>query len=265
MNLEGALHIHSSFSYDAKLSLTELRALGLRSGLQFMCLTEHDVDMTDEKAARFIQECYALSDKQFVLIPGFEITYKDSHTLMIGVKTISFTYEPLEILARGKEQGAWIVLAHPHRNHFVVDEAHEKLLDGVEVWNGQYDGKRYPRFRAMRYAKKMRARHLSILMCAGLDLHRDSHIGGPHVFLRVKRFHQERILRALKDGHYYNQGMRASFSSHSNPQIWEGLPFIIGNIFFGGTLTALKWLSGVLSSYHIPVPKRLKELIRRFF
>ena len=79
MKIKGALHIHSDYSYDAKMTLVELKDLFVNNGLSFALMTEHTDEMCKERAERFINECRHLSDDTFVFVPGFEVPYKSTH------------------------------------------------------------------------------------------------------------------------------------------------------------------------------------------
>ena len=81
MEVKGILHCHSTYSYDAKLSLPELKKLLQKKGLSFACMTEHTDELTKERAVAFVEECRSLSDGSFIFIPGFEVPYKHAHIL----------------------------------------------------------------------------------------------------------------------------------------------------------------------------------------
>lgn len=200
MEITGALHIHSTHSYDGKVPLARLRELALARGLRFLCMTEHTDTLTSETATAFVHECAALSDEQFVFIPGFEVPYKDAHVLHIGAANFVSPVADAAQLSQWRHAASLVILAHPVRNKFTVDEPLAAVLDGVEIWNGQYDGVTVWRPRAARLLETLREANPSLIAMAGLDLHREEHFGQPTVTLTVQEFSTSAILEALKSG-----------------------------------------------------------------
>ena len=148
--INGILHCHSNYSYDAKLSLRDLRELFITKGLSFVCMTEHTDEMNYERARTFIHECDMLSDTKFKFIPGFEVPYLNAHILMIGCREFFKNYAPdINTLREWTRHAPFVVLAHPVRNDFGVDTLLLNELDAVEVWNQQYEGKRVPRTKSL--------------------------------------------------------------------------------------------------------------------
>lgn len=199
MQLQGVIHVHSTHSYDGKLSLAELKTLFQSQGLQFACMTEHTDYLSHEFAQAFVEECAALSDESFVFVPGFEVPYKDSHILHIGTTDfIAPTADAVQLHA-WRAATPLVILAHPVRNKFIVDETVAAVIDGVEVWNQQYDGKATPRAASVRLLESLRA-DKKLLATGGLDLHREEHFGSPQVQLEAAALNVASIVDALKAG-----------------------------------------------------------------
>ena len=178
MKYKGVLHIHSKHSYDGKVPLTELKKLFTEKGLSFACMTEHADTLTPKTAARFVAECRELSDESFVFVPGFEVPYKDAHILHIGATEFTSQFADKETLKVWREKTSLVVLAHPVRNKFIIDEVMEGCIDGVEIWNQQYEGKVMARPRSMKLLRELRNKK-SLIATGGLDLHRVEHMGSP--------------------------------------------------------------------------------------
>jgi predicted metal-dependent phosphoesterase TrpH len=202
MIVRGVTHLHSTYSYDGKVPLDQLRALLVERGIQFACVTEHTDKFTKEQAEAFVWECGELSDERFVFVPGFEVPYKRAHILMIGATKFVSQHADERTLAEWKQGDVFSVLAHPHRNGFIIDASMDAILDGVEVWNSQYDGKHGPRFRALELRRDRESQKHPTLATAGLDLHRPEHLGGPEVHCEVEELTQKAILWALRAGKY---------------------------------------------------------------
>lgn len=213
MEITGFLHSHSTYSYDGKLSLKALREECLARGLRFVCMTEHTDELDLDRARAFVEECAQLSDEGFVFIPGFEVPYKDAHVLMIGCPTFHGQFaRTSEELLRWAGSASMVVLAHPVRNKFIVDETLLKCIDGVEVWNQQYEGKRAPRVRSLRLLTELRLQKPLLRATGGVDLHRKDHFGGPYTTLDVARVEHDAIIAMLREGAYRVQSGAIQFS-----------------------------------------------------
>jgi len=205
MQIKGAIHLHSKYSYDGQLSLLQIKELFIKEGLQFACMAEHTDDLTIEAIKELIKDCKQHSDEKFVFIPGFEIPYKGAHILMIGAR--EFLLEESEeinglSLQMWRENTSLVILAHPSRNNFVIDDDVKNILDGIEVWNSYYDGKNAPRARSLLLLQELQKEKPQIRAFAGWDMHRKEHIGGPAIFINIKLLSVDAILHKLISGAY---------------------------------------------------------------
>lgn len=264
MEIRGVLHCHSNYSYDAKLSLREIKALFLSHGLSFACMTEHTDELTPERAASFVAECDALSDSSFCFIPGFEVPYRRVHILMIGMRAFHEPYvATLEVLRKWSREATFVVLAHPVRNKFEVEPKLLEQLDGLEVWNQQYEGKRVPRTRSLRLFETLRHQKPLLVATGGLDFHRQEHFGAPVITLTVETLNEQSILEKLKNGAYTISSHQAHFYG-----TLPDAPALIKQHAFQSDISVViivlgKWVNKVLATLHISLPKVLKQRIRR--
>jgi predicted metal-dependent phosphoesterase TrpH len=260
----GILHCHSNYSYDAKLSLQELRELFIAKGLSFVCMTEHVDEMNHEMAKAFIHECDTLSDTKFKFIPGFEVPYLNAHILMIGCREFFKNYAPdIETLREWTTHTPFVVLAHPVRNEFGVDEFLLSELDAVEVWNQQYEGKRVPRTRSLALFETLRHTKETLVATGGVDFHRTEHFGSPQVTLSPDTFTEGAIIEKLKMG---------AFTVHSDQtQFFGTMPNVhlfarehrFESAVSVSIIEAGKWVNKILAERNLALPKWLKQLIRR--
>lgn len=265
MELKGILHCHSTYSYDAKLSLSELKVLFLKSDIRFVCMTEHVDTMTEQSAHEFVSECEALSDDSFLFIPGFEVPYKHAHILMIGLRDFFGNYAPtIENLKKWTEKTKFVILAHPVRNHFDVDGGLLGEINALEVWNQQYEGKRVPRIRSLTLLQKLRLKKPALLATGGVDLHRREHLGAPFVRVSVNSLSELEIIEKLKEGEYTVFSAHTSFTGictdpktlKENHRFESAISVAI--IIFG------KLVNKALATCNISLPKSLKQLVRRY-
>lgn len=262
--ITGILHAHSTYSYDGKLTLKELRELCIKRGVHFVCMTEHADEMNFEMARAFIRECDTLSDTTFKFIPGFEVPYLNAHVLMIGCREFFKNYAPdIATLREWTAHAPFVVLAHPVRNDFEVDEALLGELDALEVWNQQYEGKRVPRTRSLFLFETLRQTKQSLVATGGVDFHRIEHFGSPQVTLSPDTFTEGAIIEKLKTG---------AFTIHSErTQFFGTLPNVHGfaqnhrfeSAVSVGIIDLGKWVNKMLAERNISLPKWLKRLVRR--
>lgn len=257
----GVVHMHSTYSYDGTLSLSELKVLLQERGISWACMTEHTDELTPDAAAAFVAECRALSDESFVFVPGFEVPYQRAHVLMIGCTEFYG-----QVATSGKELRAWahaaslVVLAHPIRNHFIVDDVLLSVLAGVEIWNQQYDGKLAPRFRSVSMAEQLREQK-PLLVTGGLDLHRSEHFGSPQTTIELEVLCEEHILTALAKGAYRFGSASITITAW---QAWE--PTVRQRILGMSSRFVIacgKKVNATLKALRIPRPKWLARLIRK--
>jgi len=247
--------MHSTYSYDGKENLLSLRDFLVERGISFCCLTEHTDYMTVEQAQRFAQECKALSTGTFLFIPGFEVPYSGTE-VFLGQKADA------DILRKWSKASVMTVLAHPVRNAFVVDETLEEILDGVEIWNQQYEGKRVPRQRSVRLLEKLQKKNPELLATGGLDFHRKDHFGSPLFTLQLPTLTSYGVLEALKKGMYTFGTDSVSVSSLG---IWKGNTSFYCRMQSLASIAVIvcgKKVNATLAYFGFRFPKKLTQLIR---
>jgi hypothetical protein len=242
MNYSGIMHVHSTYSYDGEVSLAELRALCERVGIQFVCLTEHVEGLSEERKQAFIHECHERSDVAFLFIPGFEVPFSEAHILKLG--------------------GDISVVAHPHRSGFVVPT----LCTSVEIWNSQYDGKRFPRWTAVRWFQKIKKTHPDLYALAGVDLHRPSHLRGPRLVLDVDVLDEESILHAIREGRYQLVSDACVVDSQGHVVRPQRIRALLGSIIDVSVIWGARIASSVakrLGLHRLSFFGRMREYIRK--
>lgn len=268
--VKGIIHCHSTYSYDAKLSFRELKELCQKNGVSFVCMTEHTDELTKERAEEFIKECDALSDSSFLFISGFEVPYRvfdsrdHAHVLMIGCRTYHEQYAPtIEVLKHWTKDTSFVVLAHPVRNQFLVDDGLLSEIDALEVWNQQYEGKRVPRTRSLRLFETLRKLKPELRATGGVDFHRKEHMGGPLVALTLDSLTEASIIEKLKEGAYtFSSEQALVYGTLLNTQ--ELIKKHRFESFISVSIIVLgKFVNKVLATFGLKLPKSLKEQIRK--
>lgn len=263
VTIRAVQHVHSTYSYDGKESLSRLKELFVEQGVNCVLMTEHTDELTEQKAEMFVTECKKLSDEEFIFIPGFEVPYKKSHILMLGAHEFVAPKADELSLRRWRDKADLAVLAHPHRNNFVIDMAMRDVIDGIEVWNAQYDGKIAPRFSSLALVEETPSLEGdSLLRFGGLDLHRKEHLEGPVLEMEVEALVEQDILVALSAGEYIISCSGVYIPSKG---VWnEPAKFIlqIKSILSLVVIVLGKWVNKILKGCGVSLPKHWKEKIR---
>jgi len=262
MEIIGVVHVHSTYSYDSKESLQSLKTFLREKGISFCCLTEHTDKLTLHDAQIFVQECKAVSDSTFSFIAGFEVPYKNAHMLLLGTEVFLGQYADAQMLKTWSNASVLTILAHPVRNRFALDSVMEEVIDGVEIWNQQYDGKLVPRTRSVKLFKTLQKKIPSLLATGGLDFHRKEHFGSPVYSLSVDVFTREAILSALKNGAYTFGNAKAEVSSFG---LWRGYgskAHVLKSALSIAVIVAGKSTNKLFAYLGIKLPRSLKQLIR---
>lgn len=260
MTYRGILHVHSTHSYDGTLSLAELKALLVEAGLSFACMTEHTDTLTPEAAAAFVDACRRASDEQFVFVPGFEVPYQTAHVLHIGA---AHFHTPIatspDDLAAWRRTTPLVVLAHPVRNRFAIDAALAGVIDGIEVWNQQYEGKAGPRPRSLTLLAAWRLKK-DLIATGGIDLHRAEHLGSPYTSVSLEALTEANIVAALSAGRYtfghdtVTVDARATYAVSAAAYVKSAAAVTV--------IAAGKRVNALLAACGLRLPKRLTRAIR---
>jgi len=197
---KGVVHLHSTYSHDATLSLPTVRDLLKGRGYHFGLMAEHHEDLDEGTLAEFIDACADLSDEGFLLIPGIEF-----HTRCLAAcgVTMPAAFGPgeAERLANCYTEGTFNVLVHPSGVASLPDVALLRKVDAVEVWNVKADGGRYPAGRRIALWKRLR-REYDVHPVVGIDLHDESQLASVHVRLTLPELTTPAVLSAMKAGDY---------------------------------------------------------------
>ncbi|MFT5037365.1 MAG: hypothetical protein ACI9VM_000945 [Candidatus Azotimanducaceae bacterium] len=265
MDYKGVVHMHSTYSYDAKVSLPDLKQLLVSEGISFACMTEHTNEMTPESAAAFVTECRSLSDESFVFVPGFEVPYKDPkvfHVLMIGATEFISSFAQEAELRAWAEVSSLVVIAHPVRNKFFLDDTLKEVIDGVEIWNQQYDGARVPRIQSYRLLESLREEKPKLLATGALDFHRVEHLTYPRYDMTLQELTEEAIITALKKGDCTFGNSNHSISPKGT---WSGagkLSVRMTSFLSTQIIYLSKRISKILAKLGLSFPKSVKRVIR---
>ena len=223
--LKGALHIHSTYS-DGELTLAELKERFVSDGFSFACLTDHAESFDREKLRAYVTECDALSDSEFLFLPGLEYECeKHLHILGFGVTALAGTTDPESVIRHIADRGGVSVIAHPRDHAFDWIESFTVLPHGVEAWNYRYDGIKGPHVSVYLLLRRLAARQPGTFAFYGLELHWARQRRDLGIVVRPTLLRKDHILRALSTGNYHGScaGVDLPSSGTLSPQLLEKL------------------------------------------
>jgi predicted metal-dependent phosphoesterase TrpH len=206
--MRGVLHVHSTFS-DGEESLQRIVYALSAAGLDFVLMSDHAEVFDDRRMDEYVALCRALSTSHFLVIPGLEfaLTGGTIHILGYGI-THRVRAKGMEQLVDGiHSAGGVAVLAHPPTGSINLIGAIKTKLDGIEVWNGRYDGTVAPRSDSFQLLRRIRLLNPRATAYGGVDLHKIAQARKLiSVEVDAKNLEREEIIGALTDGRFTIHG-----------------------------------------------------------
>lgn len=266
MVVDGYIHLHSKYSYDGKFSLAEIKQILKKEKISFFIPTEHYEKDSANLLGGFLNECKTLSSDDLLVIPGLEIPYLGHHILVLGIQELVIgCADALEMIEKYKEQGAIAVWAHPSKGCKNISREKMDFIDGIEVWNTQYDGHRLPDIKAVKYFKQLVSTK-RLQAYGGLDFHDDSLPLSPRIRCQIDgALGPAALIDSLKKGNY------SILDRHSNEYLSD-LSNLDGRRlakvsyrsgWSGLTINLAKRINSLLHKLGIKIPSKIKKIARR--
>jgi len=178
-------HVHTSHSGDCFCPVKEVIRIAKAKGLRGIAITDHN-------SIRGVEEALRLSGKNFLIIPGIEVSSKDGHILGLGIsKLVPRGLPAPETVALIRKQGGIAVAAHPFGLSLKPFAALKAEYDAIEVFNPR-------RYLANRLARKFAERR-ELPVMAGSDAHRPNEVGLAGVKIGGKAS-VDNVLKKIKGG-----------------------------------------------------------------
>ncbi len=204
----GVLHVHSVFS-DGEESLERLVEIFRQSGMSFAAVSDHAEVFDEGRMEQYVRLCDSLSDDSFLVIPGLEFALHGGNIHILGygiTRRVRFT--SMEQLVDGiHAEGGIAVLAHPPAGSTNMIGPIKATLDGIEVWNGRYDGTYSPRADSFQLLRRIRTHNLKAVAYCGIDLHKIQQARKPiYAEVDVEELERNAVMNALRAGHFTLHG-----------------------------------------------------------
>ena len=194
----GVAHIHSTYSFDGKLKLSEIAQLFRSRGVDFVLMSEHIEELPAQRIREFVRECRQLSDETFKMIPGIEMD--EFHILLFGVDEPENIEDHRLLREYFLQRGSVMILSHPIKILDVISADVRSRLAGVEVWNSRHDGKGYPRMSNIELLRDLRKDGQKLAAICSLDFHSWHDEADIRLEVEAADRSVEGILQALREG-----------------------------------------------------------------
>ncbi|MFP4045636.1 MAG: PHP domain-containing protein [Candidatus Aenigmatarchaeota archaeon] len=192
------LHVHSSFSGDSSTSPQDMIIEAKKKGLDGLAFTDHNMIGAYDRAREFAEA------RDFLLIPGVEISTDHGHVLLIGVNDLPASKKFEDVLKFAKDSNAATIAAHPFtRTRPGMEKDFVRRTDAVEIINTRTLA------RCNRKAEEY-VRERSLVGTAGSDAHRKEELG--QVWNEIEAKDWREVVKRIKQGQVTVGGENPSFS-----------------------------------------------------
>lgn len=188
MRLKIDLHVHTIYSVDSLIAPEEVAYYGKKRGLDGVAVTDHD---RLDSALRMSKK------KDFLILPGIEITSSDGHILALNIQDpVAKGLTAEETVDRIHNAGGITIACHPAAmfkgslgNHTT------SIFDAVEVINSSAIPFRHSVKRGEQIASR-----LKIARVAGSDAHYGPEIGYAYTLIEAEPYADD-IVNAIRRKH----------------------------------------------------------------
>jgi len=205
------LHVHTTKGgYDSALSMPQLVTALERSGLDGVCVTEHNCAWTREELEKIA------SNHNVTVLAGMEVETDVGHIVILGLdRYISGVHKASKLRQITDEMGGFLIGVHPFRRFFDLDDLGVKLkhdrsqalkeaiahpildvVDEIEVLNGCCADRENSL--ALEVARK-----LGLRGTAGSDAHSTHGLGSSVTVFQREIRNESELIAELRAGRYY--------------------------------------------------------------
>jgi predicted metal-dependent phosphoesterase TrpH len=192
------LHVHSMYSDDGIGNPKEIMRSLQQKKLQGFALTDHNTIDGAIKAAN------NLSTKEFIIIPGIEISTKDGHLIGLNVNSLVPKGLPLdETVEKIYEAGGIPIVPHLYRKMSGIKKEKlmtiKKHIDAIEVYNSCSQPK--TNIKTSRVA-----RSLKLGGTGGSDSHMPCYAGYAYTLIDSTDLTKDAIIEEIKNRNTWGSG-----------------------------------------------------------
>lgn len=200
------MHVHSEYSPDSRLALTEIAEAAVEGGLSGFALTDHQT-VRGHPALAELRSRYP----QLLVVPGVEAAAREGHVLLYGVAEAPPRGLPVaELIEWAKPRNAVVALAHPFRwIHGVGARVASRVHPtAIEATNGRTSAPANARAELIGLR-----RHLALI--GGSDAHERQTVGRACTELEESVESVESFLEAVRSSRVHPFGESLSFAGRA--------------------------------------------------
>jgi len=216
-DIAGAIHMHSDYSHDGLDSLETLRDACIARNIRWVGMTDHAEDLDPDVFVEYQAHCKSLSDEAFTFIPGLEYRFAGFRGVHLFAVGLSQWIEPRtfeEFFDQTAAAARFTVLAHPVLCRYKVPQIVLDRVDGIEIWNTNYNTRYLADPRAISLYHNVSAIRPHVVATVGLDQHDCRNDRGVRTLIAPDDLANPGD--ALKAGRFSTCGRNASFDSHAS-------------------------------------------------
>lgn len=197
MNLRLDLHVHTNKSRDAHTRFDQLSPNIVRTRIDGLAITDHNILATDAPIEPFI-------------IPGAEISSREGHIIALGVsRLVPRGMSADETIREIRQLGGISIIAHPYDilRSAIRPDALQVQPDAIETLNAASLFHSLTWRRARQYAETHR-----LPQTAGSDSHIPETIGKAFTIVECQNRTIESVINAIRQGHTTPVGVPYRFT-----------------------------------------------------
>jgi predicted metal-dependent phosphoesterase TrpH len=202
------LHVHTTYSSDSLITPKELIYYAKKNGLNAVAVTDHNCLEGAVKIAREV--------KDFLVIPGMEVSSSDGHIVALNVKKcIPRGLTAVETVERIHDVGGVAIACHPYV-YFkgCLKNAVCDVFDAIEIINARA----FPFQNSVKKAREA-AEKFKLSQVAGTDAHYGPQIGYGYTVIDAEEATVEAVVKAIVAGHCQAQGRQVPMVLNVQQQI----------------------------------------------
>ncbi len=190
-------HIHSSYSNDGSVTPKEILRYARKIKLHGIAITDHNELKGSLRLWRENRK-----NKDFLVIPGMEVSTKVGHILALGItESVPTDLLPQETVERIVNLGGVAIASHPYRfwSGLGEENVRKAKFDVIEVVNGRSLKKENSKARKL-------AEELETGRTGGSDCHLLEHIGNAYTVTKNDIHDCDDFLEAIRKGQTMGEG-----------------------------------------------------------
>lgn len=184
------IHVHSSYSNDGSAAPDEILKHAKRIGLAGIAITDHNEISGSVKLWKANRDI-----RDFVIIPGMEVSSSEGHILALGIKEpVPRDLTPRETIERIEDLGGVAIASHPYRFWSGLGEetVRQAGFSVIEILNGRS-------LKKENFKAKSLAEELGCGMTGGSDAHTLDQVGKTTTEIDITSLKLDDILEEIRD------------------------------------------------------------------